>query len=51
MILYRVLSQTKDGYPSSHGYYETKEEARACMTELADNYSNRNTKYWIRAVR
>ena len=51
MIMYRVQSQTKDGYPSSHGYYETKEEARVCITELADDYSNRKTKYWIITVR
>lgn len=48
MRMYRVKSQTKDGYPDSHGYYETREEAVDVANCLKNNfYSNRNTKYWI----
>jgi hypothetical protein len=47
MKMYRVKSQTKSGYPDSHGYYQTKTEAQEIIDELSNHYSNRNTKYWI----
>ena len=49
--MFRVLSQTKDGYPSSHGYYATVDEAEQAIAELSFNYSNRNTKYWVRTIK
>ena len=50
MTFYRVMSQTMDGYPDSHGYYETKEEARQVVSELKDWYCNRFTRYWVVTV-
>ena len=47
MKMYRIKSQSRDGYPNSHGYYETREEAIDVANELRNNYSNRNTKFWI----
>ena len=50
MKMYRVMSQTKSGYPDSHGYYLSKNEANQIVNELASYYVNRNTKFWIREV-
>lgn len=50
MKMYRVKSQTQDGYPDSHGYYQTKTDAQEVINELSNYYSNRNTKYWILEV-
>ena len=49
--MYRVLSQTSNGYPSSHGYYVTRNEAEQIIAELSEYYVNRNTKYFIREVK
>jgi|DEB0MinimDraft_10_1074344.scaffolds.fasta_scaffold490073_2 hypothetical protein len=45
--MYRIRSQSRDGYPDSHGYYETREEAMDVANELRSHYCNRNIKYWI----
>ena len=44
------MSQTKSGYPDSHGYYPNKQLAQDVINELALCYANRNTKFWIREV-
>jgi hypothetical protein len=51
MIMYRIRSQSRDGYPDSHGYYVTREEASKVADELRKHYSNRNTKFWIIEVK
>ncbi len=50
MTMYRVRSQTKDGYPDSHGYYETREAAEECIADCGASSCNRETKYWIVTV-
>ena len=45
--MYRIKSQSRDGYPDSHGYYNTREDAMLIVNELRNNFSNRNTKFWI----
>ena len=50
MIMYRVRSQTKSGYPDSHGYYVSRNEAEDAVNELSNVYANRNTKFWIVTV-
>jgi hypothetical protein len=45
--MYRIKSQSRDGYPDSHGYYGTREEAMDVANELRSHYCNRNIKYWI----
>ena len=50
MTMYRVMSQTKSGYPDSHGYYYNKDIAEQFMSELSSMYKHRDTKFFIREV-
>ena len=50
MTMYRVMSQTKSGYPDSHGYYLSKDIAEQCMSELSSMFKHRHTKFFIREV-
>ena len=49
--MYRIRSQSKSGYPDSHGYYKTREEAIQVTDELRNHFINRNTKFWIVEVK
>lgn len=47
MIMFRIKSQTKEGYPDSHGYYHSRNNAELVVNALREVYANRNTKFWI----
>ena len=50
-MMYRIKSQTKSGYPDSHGYYQSRNNAELVINELRNVYANRNTKFWIIEVK